>query len=516
MKSKKWLIIGITAVLFILLEAAATILFVVPSIYKNKMIDALKAGDGTAAASYYDKVKFLVEGDRDAVVKGFIISETNDYLRGNGTYEDVIKKVRASESIGAFKGKNLEAVEDISLTQCINVLEDSHSSFYEEDDKILDAVSKFSKVYNVTDVAGVSLLDGYVESDKAAYQKFMDERLDGYLKGKFSKFKAGEMDFDEIYAYVSIARTAFNETEYCDELGVELEYIKLYEDQLKRIKQYMEDGEYATAYQMAKSMLDVPADQSVFPEYKADYTKAKDEAYKKAKEDGLAKALELAKAGDEDGANAIMDELREMCGNDVDFSEIEKYLTPKWAKAYAAFMADWDKNLNTQCTTSPYVKTSSSKHPDQSINSTEFLQYDKFKPEKLFIADIDNNGTPEMVLMSSLTCYIETYSDDRVKLVTLVVPLTGLGENGVVIQNGENTYGTIKISGDSAEFTHFVYNDDILYYRNGYGEDFMVDKSDYQEEYDIIKSMDVYPLPGTYAVADYQKAIDDFRSHQSN
>lgn len=64
MKSKKWLIIGITAVIFILLEAAAAILFVLPSIYKNKMIDALKDGNGAAAAGYYDKVKFLAESDR--------------------------------------------------------------------------------------------------------------------------------------------------------------------------------------------------------------------------------------------------------------------------------------------------------------------------------------------------------------------------------------------------------------------------------------------------------------------
>ena len=127
----------------------------------------------------------------------------------------------------------------------------------------------------------------------------------------------------------------------------------------------------------------------VFADYKSEYKKIMDEAYQKAKDDGLAKALASAKAGDEETANRIMDELRLMCGSDVNFSEIEKYLTPKWAKAYAAFMENWDKNLETQCTTSPYVSTFTEKNKNASINSTQYLTYDKYKPDKMFLADID-------------------------------------------------------------------------------------------------------------------------------
>ena len=85
-----------------------------------------------------------------------------------------------------FKGKNLEALEDIALTQCIKLLDDSHKSFYDADFSILDAAAEFSNVYNSVDKNGNSVLDGYVESDKSAYHKYMDERLDGYLKGKFT------------------------------------------------------------------------------------------------------------------------------------------------------------------------------------------------------------------------------------------------------------------------------------------------------------------------------------------
>ena len=194
MKSKKWLIIGIISVIFILLESAAAIFYVIPGIYKNKMLEELKNGNGAAAAGYYDKVRFLGEKDRDAEVKGLVISKTNDYLRGNGNYEETFRVVSATESIGNFKGKNLEALEDIALTQCIKLLDDSHKSFYDADFSILDAAAEFSNVYNSVDKNGNSVLDGYVESDKSAYHKYMDERLDGYLKGKFTQYKSGEID----------------------------------------------------------------------------------------------------------------------------------------------------------------------------------------------------------------------------------------------------------------------------------------------------------------------------------
>ena len=514
MKSKKWLIIGIISVIFILLESAAAIFYVIPGIYKNKMLEELKNGNGAAAAGYYDKVRFLGEKDRDAEVKGFVISKTNDYLRDNGNYEETFRVVSATESIGHFKGKNLEALEDIALTQCIKLLDDSHKSFYDSDFSILDAAAEFSNVYNSVDKNGNSVLDGYVESDKSAYHKYMDERLDGYLKGKFTQYKSGEIDYDEINAYVTTAQNCFSNIELTSELSEELYFIRVYESDLSDIRKAIDEGNYSAAYYSSKNMYDNQEEQKVFADYKSEYKKIMDEAYQKAKDDGLAKALASAKAGDEETANQIMDELRLMCGSDVNFSEIEKYLTPKWAKAYAAFMENWDKNLETQCTTSPYVSTFTEKNKNASINSTQYLTYDKYKPDKMFLADIDRNGIPELVLISSLTCYIETYSDNAVKLVTLVVPIAGFGEKGIVIQKGEGSYGTIKISGDSAVFTHFIYSDDdTLFYRNGYGTDNMIDRETYMAEFEVIKGMDVYPLPGTYDIADYQKAIDEFRSN---
>jgi hypothetical protein len=65
----------------------------------------------------------------------------------------------------------------------------------------------------------------------------------------------------------------------------------------------------------------------------------------------------------------------------------------------------------------------------------------KFKPDKLIIADLDGNGIPEIVYMSSLTCYVVTYADNEVKLVTLCIPMTGMGEDGVIIYGGNEEKG---------------------------------------------------------------------------
>ena len=82
MKSKKWLIIGIISVIFILLESAAAIFYVIPGIYKNKMLEELKNGNGAAAAGYYDKVRFLGEKERDSLsVRQMIIFEATVIMR---------------------------------------------------------------------------------------------------------------------------------------------------------------------------------------------------------------------------------------------------------------------------------------------------------------------------------------------------------------------------------------------------------------------------------------------------
>ena len=516
MKNKKWLIIGIISVLFILLEAAATVFYVMPYIFRNKMFEALKNGNGSDAAADYDKVNFFAAKDINDEIRGFIITETNDYLRGNGNYEDALKRVGAAESIGAFKGKNLESFENIAITRCAGLLEEAYQKRTEDSDcNISELVDSFNSAYNSSVGKDKSIFDNYSDSDRVTYQAYLDDELDNYLKSKFSKYKTGGIALDDIKCYVGAAKELYADTDYSDELSEEIRYIEYYEKCIADVQSTFESGDYFTAYYNIKDVYDNPQDEKVFAEYKSQIKALVDETYEKAKSDGLERALERAKAGDEDTANRIMDELRNMCGRDVDFTEIEKYMTPKWAKAYMAYMSKWDDNLGAQCNSSDYVATYFEGRSDQSINSTKFLTYNSYKPSKLFLSDIDGNSVPELILMSDVTCYVLTYSEEKVKLVTLCVPLTGLGEDGILIQGGgENSnYGTIKISEDTAYFTHFVYDSNGVYYKGGYTDGDKIDKVTYQEEYDYIKSLDVYELPDTYGIGDIQKAVDDYRNH---
>ena len=516
MRNKKWLIIGIISVLFILLEAAAAFFYVLPYIFKNKMFDALKAGNGDDAAWCYYKVDYFAGETVDEEIKGFLITETNDYLRGNCKYADTIKRVRATESISAFKGKNLEYLENITLTECISILEETYNDYKSnEGANAPDLSERFFDAYKLYDSSGKSLCENYQDSDVKAYEEYLNTGLDNCLKAKYAQYQSGSIALEDINDYVLAAEWLFTDREYVNALNKNVSQILYYEEKIEKIEKSINAGEFRTAYETAKDVYENPAEEEIFADYKSSFKALMDDSYNKFKEDGLAKALESAKAGDEETAYQLMDELREVCGRDVKFTEIEKYLTPKWVKAYVDYTAKLDENLGKRCKSNDYVATYV-EGKNTSICSTEHLEYEEFKPDKLIIADLDGNGIPEIVYMSSLTCYVVTYADNEVKLVTLCIPMTGMGEDGVIIYGGNEEkggFGTIKISGDTAIFTHFVYYDGISYYRNGYGEDNRIDKSDYDAEYMIIKSQNKYELPAAYALGDVQKAIDDYRKH---
>ena len=520
MKSKKWLIAGIISIILVLAEAAAMFLFVLPGMNKNKMIEALEEGDGAAAADYYDKVNFFAEGDKDDVVKGFLTTATNNYVSGKGSYEDALKKIQAAEKISAFKGKNIDNYKIIALKREMEIYEEAHKIVLEDENAdISDIWDEFSTIYYAEDNKGGSYLTNYKENDIEFREKYIDDGLNSFLKGKYDSYNAGGIEDDEMLCYLDSAIYLFEDTGYAYQLSDEMYYVQYYNEGLEMIKGELDEDNYVEAYDNAVSYIDNPADEEIFPRYENEFIAIRDTAYNDVKEKGYEAALSDAEAGKTESAQAMMDNLRRICGDDIDLSEIEKLITPEWKKAYLDYMADWDANLRAVCTSSDYVEVLF-EGKDESVTSTEYLNYDSYRPDSIVLYDIDQNGTPEMILRSSATEYIFAYNGEETEFLGLIVGISGFGEGGHIISafsDPDSNYP--NDSGELYRFTDgkLVCESSYYFVEDEGGKTYCVDtytemttEEAFNEAKEKILSAKTVEMPASSPIDSYESVINDY------
>ena len=520
MKSKKWLIAGIISIVLVIAEAAAMFLFVLPGMYKGKMVEALESGDGAAAAEYYDKVNFLAAGDKDDVVKGFLTKATNDYIDGKGSYEDAVKKIQAVEKIGSFKGKLIDNYKVTGLKREIEIYDDTYSLLLADDSTDVGPnIDDFFNVYYAYDAKDNFILKNYKEEEVSTREEYMDKGLNSYLKEKYDSYNAGSIGDDEMISYVDAAIKLFTDSQYAFQLDSEMYYVKYYKEGLEITKGKLDEGKYIEAYDSAAAFIDYPADEDVFPRYKGEFESLRDSAYNDVKEKGYAAALGDAQAGNAESAEKMMGELRRICGDDIDLSEIEKLITPEWKKAYLAYMANWDSNLRTACTSSNYVVVYN-KDGDESITSSENLDYETYKPTSMVLYDIDADGTPEMILRSEATEYLIAYDGENAVLVGLVVSIDGFGEAGQVIaiyeENGDGYHydsGEIFKYSDGTlvcETFYYFYEDESEkeYCVDTYEEE--TDEETYKEAKEKVVNANTIAVPASSPINSYESVINGY------
>ena len=115
-KSKKWLVIAIISLVLFAAEVVAAILFVLPSMQKNEFFDYVKKGDVALAGDAQKTIDKLSDSDKKAavdMVEDLIVKETNNYINGKKSYEELKRLLVTVENIkncwgmtaGCFKEK---------------------------------------------------------------------------------------------------------------------------------------------------------------------------------------------------------------------------------------------------------------------------------------------------------------------------------------------------------------------------------------------------------------------------
>ena len=519
MKSKKWLIICIVSIIAIILEAAATVIFVLPGVNKNKMFEALSEGKGEEAAECYDKIRFFAADTVDDEIKGFLITETNACVDGKKKYDDVLKEILAVEKIGKYKNKNIEYIESINLGQLLSIYEMGFSDCVLNDsDGIFPIWDQFDEVYDIS-VKGDEHLNDYSDGDHDKYTAFIDSGLDAYLRDKFEQFQNGEIDEDGIVAYIEVAQNFFRDDTYAQELNEELYFVKYYKRAIDEISTMIEDEEYFDAYDAAKETMDNPLDEKYSSKYNQELQDLLDEAYAKGKDYGLAKGLEAAQAEDTDTAQNYVNELKRIYGDDVDVSEIEALIAPGWAKAYKAFCEDLDNNLHAAIDAGIEVK---SEITEDIIFTTADLTYEDVHPNKIALYDFDGNDIPELILSDSLAGvqYIFTFADGTVKGI-FVGTIDGIGDQNYAVIRISAIESGVAMDIDALarfEATSTVVENYVVTADYGGQTFYLVDNLDDVSDADTYNSMlakineqDKSALPAGDSISNYDKYISEYK-----
>ena len=101
-KSKKWLVIAIISLVLFAAEVVAAILFVLPSMQKNEFFDYVKKGDVALAGDAQKTIDKLSDSDKKAavdMVEDLIVKETNNYINGKKSYEELKRLLVTVENI---------------------------------------------------------------------------------------------------------------------------------------------------------------------------------------------------------------------------------------------------------------------------------------------------------------------------------------------------------------------------------------------------------------------------------
>ena len=519
MKNKKWLIIGIIAVVLLVLEIAAAVIFVLPGVNRNKMFEALKAGKGEEAAECYSKVKFFAADTIDDEIKGFLVTETNACLEGKKGYDETLKEILAVESIGKYKNKNIEYIQNINMGQLISIYEKGYNDIVmTEGDELFTIWDEFDEVYDIS-VKGSDHLSDYSDADRDKYSEFIDTNLDEYLKGKFIQFQEGTIDEDGVVAYIEVAQNFFRDDTYAQDLDEELYFVKYYKNAIAEISTMIEEEDYFGAYDAAKECIDNPLDETYSSKYNQQLQDLQDEAYDKGKEYGLKKGLEAAQKEDTNTAQEYVNELKRIYGDSVDVSEIEALIAPGWAKAYKAFVEDIEPNLKAVIDAGIDVK---SEGTGDVIFTSQEISYEDLVPNKITIYDFDDNDIPEMILTDVFSggCYVFTFADGEVKCI-FIGTIDGVGDPKYAvttlsaIESGvEMTIDALmRFDGTECLVEHYVVTADY-----GGKSYYLVDNLDDVSDQDTYNSMrgDIMAqkkgnLPMGDALSNYEKVISEYK-----
>ena len=425
----------------IALEAASVFILILPGRNKNLMFEALRNGNGDEASDLYGKVKFFAAKDIEDDIKGFLITETNGYLKGQNSYDEFASRVSAVEKIDDYKGSSFEYMKAANLTQLTGLYEKGYTEkAINSGNNLFDIWDDFDDVYNIYDKNGKSLTDNY-GSKSEEYFDYIDSGLDDYLKEKYEAFKSGNLDAAAITAYTDVALEFFVDTDYANKVNSEIAAIAAYEKELELLNSMMAEKDYFGVISRASDDISKYENEMYFENYKEQFKSIYDEAYSTGMKEGLEKAKADAEAGKKKEARDEVAELKQIFGDDVDTTAIENIIVPEWARGYIAFIADLGGQFNAVMAKGPEIYMLAGKNDKEKSfdGPAKHTKIDTSAIKNVWLEDIDGNGIPELMLSADETPhYIFTWSGGEVIVLLDCGWVKKIGDGGYVYTTADH------------------------------------------------------------------------------
>ncbi len=513
-RTKMWIILTIVSVL--LLAAAIVFLFVflLPMIGKGKLLDAFARGDEEAVEEYFEDKTYdeqiKLRDELKEEVREIVVYTHNQYMDQKKTYDELYAVYETVEDVRSYEGMTEPSFAIIQIPKLTEFYETGVKRYLEVDypysdeeyKKASDNFYMYLRIRRTDD--DDSLYYNWQDTEREAYDKAVETALDSVLMEKFAAYSAGNLDINEAQAYIDTA-VDFWGSDYAYQLSRTIEYELTFRQYMADVEESEEEKSYFYALGQIDSIVNNYKDVEEFAEWEQKFADKKTQLEKNAKDYYVAKAIEANQEGDFTTADYLVQELKNYFGQDFDTTEIDAARPAEWIAPYIDFMDNWEAELSQD-------------YKDENL--------DEVKPTRVFLEDLDGNGTPELCLYGEAkTIFVYTYYDGMVTVEAAARFVYGLGPDNEIITGGtvkndgvqstiwnvwrykcregysDYDFATHSISGDEHRYNIGVHN----------GEKIEVDEATYLAKKQEMVDLKARDLPEGASVSDYEEYIRSWK-----
>ncbi|MCM1399570.1 MAG: hypothetical protein NC225_08840 [Clostridium sp.] len=449
MNRKKWTTITIISLIVLALEIVAVFVVILPSKNLNDVFKALEEGNPKKAEAALDKLSDKNEDKAEELMDDFATYQCNQYAQGAMSYDKLHLILQSIDALDDYYGFSNEFHTYAASKEIIRLCD----AAYEENNTNGKSASFYEYQSQVSDIY-------YSLNEKTG----VDQALKDFIDEKYKSFSDGSMSFDEISAYMDVASyiLAGDASYYAIDMQMQLSLIEGYQEKYDTAKKYYDDKKYFEAIEECDNAQVPESDVTGFYDK---FKTLRQDAYDAGKTYYVEEAENLANANDYEGARDIINNIKNVYGDEVDTSELEALIVAPWMEVYAKYMKNMEKNLKRQAEKGVKIGD---------CDDSTTINVDDYMPNKIYLHDFDNDGIPEMLLTNDSYAFIVGYNGERAVLTGFVQAATFCDAPYLItiptLMPDEHTgYALIKLENCkwSVEEYYYAANDGSKYIVNG-------------------------------------------------
>lgn len=492
-KTKKNLIITAISLGVIVIDVVLLFVLVIPAIRINSFFKTAEKGKEKETRRIYRSLSSSGKDKAEDLIEDFATYECNRMIKGEIDYSEMSDTFKAIENADEDFDIYLEdAYAKAASCRLVQIYEDVSQELYKN-----GLTDLFYELYGEFD-------DIYYDNDN--YEAgTVDQALYDYLNDKYSLFKEGIMEYEELDAYADAGYDLFSyDTDAYNlayDISNELYYYDTYSDDYDEAMAYYDDGEYMDCYDYCEDELYwYFGDDDDGTGFKEKFNDLMNDAYETGKTAYPEQIEELA-ASDKSAARELLAEVNEFYGDDIDTSSVADLCYEKWQNAYVEYIEDLDANLAADMAAGVNVGN---------YNDSTAISYEDNKPSYICLNDFDENGVPELVISSYDIDYVLTYNGTKV-ILTGCIDIYALADDARVVNNPVTISENWEYNRELIKFDGTSWTVEKCAYESYTNDKYIVDGSyvDYDEADDVYYEIQDYNN-GDYVSQEYISSYEEY------